>query len=43
MLLHAWRLSFAHPISGARMIVEAPLDAAYTALLARFHWSLPAE
>jgi len=38
MLLHAWRLHFAHPASGARMLLEAPFDAAYEALLARFHW-----
>lgn len=41
MLLHAWRLRFAHPVTGTPMQVEAPLDAAYAALLARFGWSLP--
>ncbi|MGN2242800.1 pseudouridine synthase [Frateuria sp. GZRR33] len=41
MLLHAWRLQFAHPVSGARMTLQAPLDAAYEALLARFAWPLP--
>jgi tRNA pseudouridine65 synthase len=41
MLLHAWRLHFAHPASGAPMTLQAPLDAAYDALLARFAWSLP--
>jgi hypothetical protein len=25
------------------MMIEAPLDASYTALLARFEWSLPNE
>jgi len=42
MLLHAWRLSFAHPVTGAPMCIEAPLDTAYNALLQRFGWSLPA-
>jgi tRNA pseudouridine65 synthase len=43
MLLHAWRLRFAHPLSGAPMLLEAPLDQAYAALLDRFGWALPAE
>jgi hypothetical protein len=38
MLLHAWRLRFTHPASGTPMAIEAPLDAAYRALLARFGW-----
>jgi tRNA pseudouridine65 synthase len=43
MLLHAWRLSFAHPVSGAPMRIEAPLDDAYRALLERFDWPLPRQ
>ncbi|WEN15848.1 pseudouridine synthase [Rhodanobacter sp. AS-Z3] len=43
MLLHAWRVDFAHPISGAPMRIEAPLDEAYTSLLERFDWKLPYE
>jgi len=43
MLLHAQRLRFAHPISGALMMIEAPLDAAYAGLLARFEWALPGD
>ena len=43
MLLHAWRVSFAHPLSGAAMTIEAPLDEAYAGLLARFDWSLESE
>jgi tRNA pseudouridine65 synthase len=39
MLLHAWRLRFAHPLTGAAMDVEAPLDAAYAGLLERFGWT----
>ena len=39
MLLHAWKLDFHHPASGAPMTLEAPLDAEYTALLERFGWS----
>jgi tRNA pseudouridine65 synthase len=43
MLLHAWRLRFMHPVTGAPMTIEAPLDDAYTNLLIRFGWSLPAS
>lgn len=43
MLLHAWRLRFAHPLTGAPMRLEAPLDAPFANLLERFGWSLPAE
>lgn len=43
MLLHAWRASFAHPLTGAAMTLEAPLDEAYARLLARFGWSLPQD
>jgi tRNA pseudouridine65 synthase len=41
MLLHAWRVDFTHPVSGLPMRVEAPLDEAYTRLLACFEWMLP--
>lgn len=41
MLLHAWRVDFTHPVSGAPMRIEAPLDVAYANLLARFDWKLP--
>jgi tRNA pseudouridine65 synthase len=41
MLLHAWRLRFAHPLSGAPMRLEAPLDAAFAGVLERFGWALP--
>lgn len=41
MLLHAWRLSFRHPIDGRPMLLEAPLDAAFQSLLQRFDWSVP--
>ncbi|HUH55276.1 MAG TPA: pseudouridine synthase [Rhodanobacter sp.] len=43
MLLHAWRLDFHHPLSGAPMALEAPLDDAFGDLLARFGWRLEAE
>jgi tRNA pseudouridine65 synthase len=43
MLLHAWRLRFAHPATGVPMQVVAPLDDAYAGLLQRFGWALPAE
>ena len=32
MLLHAWRLDFAHPVSGVPMRLETPLDEAYAGL-----------
>ena len=41
MLLHAWRLHLTHPVSGVPMMIEAPLDQEYTALLARFGWPAP--
>jgi tRNA pseudouridine65 synthase len=41
MLLHAQRLRFSHPLDGRPMIIDAPLDADYTDLLARFGWSAP--
>ncbi|MCG6924702.1 MAG: RluA family pseudouridine synthase [Acidobacteria bacterium] len=34
-MLHARRLAFAHPISGARVAVESPLPADFTRVLAR--------
>ncbi|WP_243040283.1 pseudouridine synthase [Dyella sedimenti] len=43
MLLHAWRLGFAHPVTGQAMRIEAPLDEAYRMLLTRFGWSLPED
>ena len=43
MLLHAWRLRFAHPVDGTPMLLEAPLDDAYRALLERFGWTVPAQ
>ena len=42
MLLHAWRIRFTHPLSGAAMKIEAPLDDAYARLLDRFGWRLGA-
>jgi tRNA pseudouridine65 synthase len=41
MLLHAQRLRFNHPLNGRPMTVDAPLDADYANLLARFGWSAP--
>jgi tRNA pseudouridine65 synthase len=39
MLLHAWHVHFDHPLTGAPMRIEAPLDAEYTKLLERFGWA----
>jgi tRNA pseudouridine65 synthase len=41
LLLHAWRVSFAHPRSGAPMQVEAPPDAEWQRVFARFGWAVP--
>lgn len=38
LLLHAWRLSFAHPLTQARVNVQAPLDASWQRVLAAFGW-----
>ena len=43
LLLHAWRIHFAHPVSGEPMQLEAPLDDAYVGLLDRFGWTLPED
>jgi len=36
MLLHARRLAFDHPVTGARIDVEAPVDAEFAKALALF-------
>lgn len=41
MLLHAWRIRFEHPVSGIPLQLEAPLDEAFSQLLARFGWTIP--
>jgi tRNA pseudouridine65 synthase len=38
MLLHAWRLELAHPVDGTPLVLEAPLDEAWRAVVARFDW-----
>lgn len=38
LLLHAWRLSFAHPLTQERLTVQAPLDANWKRVLAAFGW-----
>lgn len=42
MLLHAWRLDFVHPCTGALLALEAPLDAEFGRALALFGWTRPA-
>lgn len=39
LLLHAWRLSFRHPLSGLPVDLEAPLDAQWDRLLAELGWT----
>ncbi|MGP1666444.1 MAG: pseudouridine synthase [Rhodanobacter sp.] len=41
MLLHAWKIDLAHPLSGIPMQLEAPLDEAYANLMERFNWQVP--
>lgn len=38
MLLHAWRLEFAHPVTGERLTLTAPVDAVWRNVLARLGW-----
>lgn len=38
MLLHACKLLFTHPVSGAAMSIQAPLDGAFAGLLERLGW-----
>ena len=38
LLLHAWRLELAHPLSGDALAPTAPLDAEWERVLARFGW-----
>ncbi|HEU4669782.1 MAG TPA: pseudouridine synthase [Dyella sp.] len=42
MLLHARRISLTHPLGGQPLSIEAPLDEAFRALLARFGWTTDA-
>ena len=42
MLLHAWRLSFVHPHSGARIDVRAPLDAEWIKAMTLLGWDAAA-
>ncbi|MEP6940887.1 MAG: pseudouridine synthase [Rudaea sp.] len=39
MLLHAWRLEFLHPRSGAALRLTAPLDAPWLGALRRLGWT----
>ena len=43
MLLHARRITLRHPLSGEPLVIEAPLDEAFAALLRRFGWSAGSE
>lgn len=38
MLLHSWQLEFAHPVTGERLALTAPVDAVWHSVLARFGW-----
>lgn len=39
MLLHAWRLEFAHPRNGEPLRIQAPLDADWQRVLEQFGWT----
>jgi tRNA pseudouridine65 synthase len=41
LLLHAWRIGFAHPVDGRWLRVAAPVDAAWQRVFERFGWGLP--
>ena len=43
LLLHAWRISFAHPRHGGTLHIEAPLDQAWQRVLDRFDWHVSAQ
>ena len=38
LLLHAWRIAFAHPNGGRMLHIEAPLDDAWLRVIERFGW-----
>jgi len=38
LLLHAWRLEFAHPLSGVALALQAPLDETWRRILAAMNW-----
>ena len=38
LLLHAWRLELTHPLSGAALALQAPLDETWHRVLERFGW-----
>jgi tRNA pseudouridine65 synthase len=42
LMLHAWRISFAHPADGRRLSLVAPPDGEWQAFMARLGWTLPA-
>jgi tRNA pseudouridine65 synthase len=39
LLLHAWRIALAHPVTGAPLALEAPLDAEWHRVLDAFGWT----
>jgi tRNA pseudouridine65 synthase len=38
LLLHAWRLRLDHPLTGTRLLLEAPVDAAWQRVLVSMGW-----
>lgn len=38
LLLHAWQLSFVHPITHEHLDIQAPLDDVWCQLIERFNW-----
>ena len=40
LLLHAWRLQFAHPVTLQSVVCEARLDAVWASVLARLNWDV---
>lgn len=41
LLLHAWRLTFRHPLSGEEMEIVAPLPDEFARVIKEFGWGMP--
>ena len=39
LLLHAFRLAFPHPVSGEKVVIEAPLDELFAHIVEQLHWN----
>jgi len=39
LLLHAWSLEFNHPVSGQKLLIQAPLDVVFSNVIAALGWA----